>query len=152
LFLVFSTTVRFIFRIYTKIHLKWIFAQRLRCRILKNGFRNAEVEAKLRKQLERLKQRVGMGYEVEVLWLPKTVRYRNGKELLEEVKDHVIYIYAEDPGEAEKLLTHGFAEWLLNRHTKRYRLLINKLIEVFEQIQYEEKERLVDAIAKLMEE
>ena len=35
MFLVFSTTVRFIFRIYTKIHLKWIFAQRLRCRILK---------------------------------------------------------------------------------------------------------------------
>jgi hypothetical protein len=26
LFLVFSTMVRFIFRIYTKIHLKWIFA------------------------------------------------------------------------------------------------------------------------------
>ena len=48
------------------------------------------------------------------------------------------------------LLTHGFSEWLLNQNTKRYRLLINKLIEVFEQIQYEEKEKIIDAITKLL--
>jgi len=34
---------------------------------------------------------------------------------------------------------------------KKYRLLINKLIELFEQIQYEEKEKIADAIAKLIE-
>ena len=45
------------------------------------------------------------------------------------------------------LISHGFAEWLLNKHTERCRLLINKLIELFEQIQYEEKEKIVDAIA-----
>jgi len=35
---------------------------------------------------------------------------------------------------------------------RRYRLLINKLIEVFEQIQYDEKERIVEAVAKLMQD
>jgi hypothetical protein len=32
---------------------------------------------------------------------------------------------------------------------KRYRQLINKFIEIFEDIQYQEKEKIADAIAKL---
>lgn len=52
--------------------------------------------------------------------------------------------------EATYLLAHGFSEWLLNRHTRNYRLLISKLIELFEEIQYEEKEKVIDAITKLL--
>lgn len=84
------------------------------------------------------------------MWLPGTVKRKNGKQLLEEVKDNTIMIYVDDLEEAKKLLAHGFAEWLLNQHTKKYRMLINKLIELFEQIQYEEKEKLVDTLAKLI--
>ena len=112
--------------------------------------RRPSVEARLEAELERLKRRAGMGFEVSVRWLPGTIKYKNGKQLLEEVLGNVIIIYAEDPAEATQLLPHGFAEWLLNQHTKRYRLLINKLIELFEQIQYDEKEKLVEAITKLM--
>lgn len=67
------------------------------------------------------------------------------------MKGDAILIYTEDENEALKLVSHIFAEWLLNQHTKRYRLLINKLIELFEQIQYEEKERTIEALTKLME-
>ena len=109
-----------------------------------------EVEARLEAELERLKLKVGMGSEVNVKWLPGTVKYKNGKQLLEEVVGDTVFIYVEDLTEAIPLLAHGFSEWLLNKHTRKYRLLINKLIELFEQIQYEEKEKTVDAITKLL--
>jgi hypothetical protein len=104
----------------------------------------------LETELERLKLRVGMGFEVNMKWLPGAVKYKNGKQLLEEVVGDTIFIYVEDLAEAMQLLTHGFSEWLLNQNTKRYRLLINKLIEVFEQIQYDEKEKIINAMTKLL--
>ena len=112
----------------------------------------SKVEARLEAELERLKRKVGIGFEVSVRWLPGKTRYKNGKQLLEEVVGDTIFIYVEDLAEAMPLLTHGFSEWLLNQNTKRYRLLINKLIEVFEQIQYDEKERIVEAVAKLIQD
>jgi len=45
------------------------------------------------------------------------------------VKDNTILVYAEDE-EALELARHGFAKWLLNQHTRKYRMLINKLIEL----------------------
>jgi len=91
-----------------------------------------------------------MGFEVNVKWLPVAVQYNNGKQLLEEVIGNTIFIYAEELAEAKHLLTHGFVEWLLNKHTRNYRLLINKFIEVFEEIQCEEKEKLVDVMTRLL--
>ena len=107
-------------------------------------------EKRLADELERLKRMVGMGYEVEVHWLLGATKHHGGKRLSEEVKGNSIFIYAEDEEEALALVKHGFAEWILNQHTKRYRLLINKLIELFEEIQYEEKEKIIEAITKMM--
>jgi hypothetical protein len=104
----------------------------------------------LMEKLEEMKKRIGFGYEVKVEWQPGKAKFRDGKPLEEEVIGNTIIIYSEDQSKAEKLLAHGFAEWLLNQNTKRYRLLINKLIELFEQIQYEEKEKIVDAVSKLI--
>lgn len=104
----------------------------------------------LEAELERLKLKAGMGFEVKLEWLPGIEKWKNGKQLLEEVIGNTIFIYVEDLVEAIPLLAHEFSEWILNQNTKRYRLLINKLIEVFEEIQYEEKERVADAIAKLL--
>jgi hypothetical protein len=75
---------------------------------------------------------------------------RHGKRLAEEVKGDTILVYAEDEEEALELVRHGFAEWLLNQHTRKYRMLINKLIELFEEIHYREKEKLIEAITKLI--
>jgi len=107
-------------------------------------------ERELKIELDRLKLKIGMGFEVNVKWLPGTVKYKNGKQLLEEVVGNTILIYVEDLAEATYLLAHGFSEWLLNKHTKNYRLMINKLIELFEDIQYQEKETIADAITKLL--
>jgi hypothetical protein len=108
------------------------------------------IQSALAEDLEGMKRKLGIGYDVHVEWHPGAIKFRDGRQLEEEVKGDTIFIYAEKPNRAKELLAHGFAEWLLNQHTKKYRLLINKLIEVFEQIQYEEKEKIVDAISKLI--
>jgi len=104
----------------------------------------------LEKELQRLQQRTSMGYEVKVKWLPGAIKHYNGKQLTEEVKGDTILIYTENPRKAIELVHHGFAEWLLNQHTKPYRQLINKLITLFEEQQYERKEKIVQALTKLM--
>lgn len=109
-----------------------------------------EIEARLEAELERLKREVGIGFEVSVRWLPGTVKHHNGKQLAEEVIGDTILIYTKNPEEALELVRHGFAEWILNQHTKPYRQLINKLITLFEQQQYERKEKTVQALTKLM--
>jgi hypothetical protein len=104
----------------------------------------------LEEELTKLKRKVGMGSEVEVEWHPGAVRFRDGKRLEEEVRGDTILIYVEDGGEALGLLRHGFAEWMLNQHTRGYRLMVNKLIELFEEMQYGQKERLVSALSELL--
>lgn len=112
--------------------------------------KDKNTSAGLSGKLEELKRRLGIGYEVKVEWHPGEVKFRDGRPLEEEVIGNTILLYTEDTSRADELLAHGFAEWLLNQHTSRYRLLINKLIELFEEIQYKEKEKIVDAITKLM--
>jgi len=109
-----------------------------------------EVSRRLEEELERLKHKLNIGYEVEVLWLPGHRRELKGRQLKEEVQGDTILIYVEDEAEALELLRHGFLEWMLNQHSKPYRQLINKLIELFEDLQYEGKERIIEALTKLL--
>ena len=93
-----------------------------------------------------------MGFEVSVRWLPGTDKYHNGKQLAEEVIGDTILIYTENPQKAIELVQHGFAEWLLNQHSKPYRQLVNKLITLFEEQQYEKKEKIIEALTNLLNE
>ncbi|MEM2896244.1 MAG: hypothetical protein QXG01_01515, partial [Candidatus Bathyarchaeia archaeon] len=101
-------------------------------------------------ELNRLKEKINIGHELEVKWIPGTIRFQNGKQLEEEVKGNMIFIYVEQHDKAIELMKHGFVEWLLNQHSKPYRQLINKLIDVFEEIQYERKEKIIEALTKLL--
>lgn len=105
---------------------------------------------RLERELRRLQRLMSTGFEVSVTWLPGTAQYDNGKKLAEQVVGDTIFIYTENPEEAIELLRHGFVEWLLNQHTQPYRALINKLITLFEEQQYERKERLVEALTKVL--
>ena len=111
-----------------------------------------DVWGKLEMELERIKRLMNMGYEVKVIWLPGEVRYHRGRRLKEWVEGNIIYIYVEDPQEALELVRHGFAHWLLNRSNKYRRQLANKLIEFIEDRMYEEDERIVEVLAKLLKE
>lgn len=104
----------------------------------------------LQDEVRLLQRRMGIGYEVRVKWLPGLATYRDGAKLAEEVKGDTILIYAEELAEAVDLVHHGFAEWMLNRHARPYRELVNKLITLFEDQQYQNKEKIVEALTKLM--
>ena len=106
----------------------------------------------LEAELERLKMKAGMGFEVKLEWSPGIVRHKNGKQLLEEVIGDTIFIYVKDLDQALQLLNHAFMEWLLNQNSKHYRVFINKLIEVFEELQYENKERIIEAVSRLVKD
>jgi len=110
----------------------------------------ASMQKRLNDELERLKQELGIGHEVRVEWSPSVARYHNERRLLEEVKGNTIFIYSKNHDEVLDLLRHGFAEWLLNQHARPYLQLINNLITISEQLQYERKERIIEALIKLM--
>jgi hypothetical protein len=104
----------------------------------------------LEKQLRNLQRRTGIGYELEVKWLPGQPEYHGERKVAEEVMGNTIMIYTENPRKAMELLRHGFLEWLMNRHTKPYRQLINKLITLFEDLQYENKEKTIEILERLL--
>lgn len=104
----------------------------------------------LQEELQRLQYHLNLGHEVSVRWLPGQTRFLNGQKLAEEVQGNTILIYVKGFDEAVELLRHGFLEWVLNQHTKSYRQLINKLITLFEDQHYAEKERLIDSLTKLI--
>lgn len=104
----------------------------------------------LEHEIRSLQQRMKTGYEVRLKWLPGVVRRRDGKRLAEEVRGNTVIIYADNRQEAIELVRHGFMEWVLNQQTKPYRQLINRLIALFEELQYEKKERTIDALTRLL--
>jgi hypothetical protein len=110
---------------------------------------NSDVEQHLKKKLDCLKKQMQLGHEINLKWLPSVERHQRGKKLAEEVVNNTVFIYTKDIQEAEEMVKHGYAEWILNQHTKPYRQLINKLIELFEEQQYERKEKTVDALIRL---
>jgi len=79
----------------------------------------ASIRKRLNDELGRLKQELGIGYEVRVEWVPGIAKYHNGRRLLEEVKGNTIFIYSKNHDEVLDLLRHGFAEWLLNQHARQ---------------------------------
>jgi len=105
----------------------------------------------LERELHLLQLKTGIGHELNVKWLPNQIECNNNKRLAEEVKGDTILIYSSSPTKAIELLRHGFLEWLMNRHTKPYRQLINKLIELFEDLQYENKEKTIQILEKMIQ-
>ena len=105
----------------------------------------------LESELIRLQESIRMGFEVRVEWLPGKIKHHNGKRLAEEAVGDTIFIYTCDTKEAVRLVAHGFGEWLLNKHSQPYREMINKLIELFELQQYQNKEKVVDVLTRLLE-
>ena len=125
-------------------------ASSLQRRNLKSVQDTGTEKERLEDELQRIKTRVPMGSEVTLQWMPGTVKLRNGRQLEEEVVGNRIFVYAENLDRAVELVAHGFAEWLLNQHSKPYRQMINKLIEFFEETQYGQKEKIADAVTKLL--
>jgi metal-responsive CopG/Arc/MetJ family transcriptional regulator len=100
---------------------------------------------RLLQELDRLKQKLGMGYELELKWLPGAK-----KELCGEVNGTCIYIYDEEEESALSTLKHEFLDYIISRTIEPYEQIANKLIQLTNEEAYRRKERLTNALAKLI--
>jgi hypothetical protein len=104
-----------------------------------------DLQKRLESELERLKRRLGLGYELKVVWLPN-----NNSNLSGEVRGETIYIYDGDEGEALETLRHEFLDYAISRVIEPYKQVTNKLITLINEEAYKRKERLVESLCKLV--
>jgi hypothetical protein len=107
------------------------------------GVMESSLEGKLELELESLKRKLSLGYELEVKWVPK-----GDDKLSGEVKGDRIYIYDEDEDEALETLRHEFLDYVLSRIIEPYKQVTNKLIALINEEAYKRKEKLVEVLAR----
>jgi hypothetical protein len=96
-------------------------------------------------ELERLKQKLGLGHELELRWLPG-----GNEKLCGEVKGTCIYIYEEREEKAVETLRHEFFDYLISKTVEPYEKIANKLISLMNDEAYMRKEKLVEVLAALI--
>jgi len=106
---------------------------------------NANVEVKLQKELERLKNRLNIGHELRVVWAPTP-----NSKLSGEVKNATIYVYEQEENKAVEVLKHEFIDYLVSQAIEPYKSVANKLIQLLNEIAYKRKEEIVENLAKLL--
>ena len=105
----------------------------------------ADLNTKLKAELERLKRTLSLGYELKVEWMPNVDSNLSG-----EVKHDIIYVYEERQDEAIKTLRHEFLDYAISRLLEPYKQVTNSLISLINQSVYTKKENLVDSLMKLL--
>jgi len=100
---------------------------------------------KLRSVLQDLKQRLGIGYELDVSWLPD----ENAK-LSGEVKGTCICIYEVNEEKALETLKHEFLDYIISKTIEPYEKIANKLIGLINDEAYRRKEKLIEVLAALI--
>jgi len=106
-----------------------------------------KLQTLLEMELERLKRILALGYELKVKWIP------NGNSKLSgEVNGDCIYVYEEDEKLALETLRHEFLDYAVSQLIEPYREVANKLILVINEDAYKRKEKLVEALGKLLRE
>ena len=102
-------------------------------------------EDKLRIELQSLKEKLDLGHELSVKWVPNV----HGK-LSGEVKGACILIYEVDEEKALETLKHEFLDYIISKIIEPYQRIANKLIELTNEEAYKRKERLVEILGKLI--
>jgi len=96
-------------------------------------------------ELERLKELTGVGLELDVVWKPS-----DEKAILGEIKDKVIYIYEVRKEKVIDILRHEFIDFCISEAIEPYRAVTNKLIKSINEDAYRQKEKIVEALKKLL--
>jgi hypothetical protein len=108
------------------------------------GNRGAEVQ--LQKEFKRLIDLLGVGRELELVWMPKAFKGLSG-----EVKNGKLYIYEEGLDKASHALRHELVDYLITSKIVEPLVgLINALIKSREVEIYRAKEDIVEKLAKLL--
>jgi len=99
----------------------------------------------LEEELERLKRKFQMGYELKVVWIPN-----DNSSLLGEVRGDKIFIYERDEEKAVETLRHEFLDYAISQVIEPYKEITNKLIMLMNEEAYRRKERLVETLRRLV--
>jgi len=100
---------------------------------------------RLEAELEQLKRLSGIGFELKVVWEPSTDRVLSG-----EVKNNSVFVYEVDEEKAVKTLRHEFLDYCISQAIQPYKDVSNMLIRVVNDDAYKRKERIVEALMKLL--
>jgi len=103
-------------------------------------------QERLEEELKRLKARVGLAGHLRVVWMPNTHSSLSG-----EVKGSDILIYEEQLNKALNVLRHEFLDYIVSHAIEPYKDVTNRLIKMINEDAYRRKERVVDALTKLIE-
>jgi hypothetical protein len=110
------------------------------CTIGKHG-----VQKRLEEELERLKQATGPRQDLRLRWVPDS-----GSKLSGEVRDGTVYVYEENETKALQTLRHEFLDHLVSQAIEPYKSVTNALIKVVNDDAYGRKERIVEALMRLL--
>ena len=104
-----------------------------------------KVAYELEERLARLQQLSGLGMDLKVVWKPDPK-----KALYGEIKGNIIYIYEAILSKATDVLIHEFLDYCVSQAIEPYRMVTNKLINLVNEDAYREKERIVEALIRLL--
>jgi hypothetical protein len=101
---------------------------------------------KLEAELHRLRERLGMGHELKLKYMP------GGNEKLSgEVRGNTVYIYDADIGKALDTLRHEFIDYIISSATEAtYKKFINFLVTLIEDLNYQKKEEVINELSRLL--
>ena len=85
-----------------------------------------------------------LGIPLKVVWTPKPDVARHG-----EILSDCLLIYDEEEADAWETFHHEIVEYKLREVTQVYRTLVNQLIEGYEKLAYQQKERFIEALPKI---
>ena len=105
---------------------------------------------RLEAEMKRLKNLLGLGYDLKIEWLPSHAKQSGGKPLSGEVLGDVVYIYDAEIGDALKTLKHELVDCSISEVINCYREVCNMLIKKINDDAYKKKEKLVKALTRLI--
>ena len=100
---------------------------------------------RLEAELERLKRFSGLGLELNLVWKPNSDGALSG-----EVKNSSVYVYEVDAKKAVDTLRHEFLDYCVSQAIQPYKEVTNRLIRMINEDAYRRKERIVEALVKLL--
>jgi hypothetical protein len=104
------------------------------------------VQNKLEEELQRILTKLGLNLDLRVVWIPDPPNSLSG-----EVRGNTIYIYEVEEEKAIQALRHEVIDYLItSRIVKPLVDLINLLIKAREAEIYEEKEKIVETLSKII--
>ena len=107
---------------------------------------NVAVQNKLEEELKRILTKLGLNLDLRVVWTPDPPNSLSG-----EVRGNTIYIYEVEEEKAIQALRHEVVDHLVtSRIVKPLVDLINLLIKAREAEIYEEKEKIVETLSKII--